>query len=168
MNAVDLETGNMVWFGAAGRTDVPLVDAVYATCALPLFYPPAVIDDEYYVDGGVRDSLPIALAAERGATLIIAVDVGAGAVRDSGDTVAKGMVAIHHRVTEIMGYARKQLQMENWSGPPVIYVRPRFDEFSTFDFAQTGHFLEEGYRATRAALVDAGLLQPSKAKSASG
>src|SRR5690606_13091495 len=41
MNAVDLESGEMVWFGAGGREDVPLQDAIYATCALPLFYPPA-------------------------------------------------------------------------------------------------------------------------------
>jgi NTE family protein len=158
MNAVDLESGRMVWFGAAGRMDVPLVDAIYATCALPLFYPPAEIDGEFFVDGGVRDGLPIELASQRGATLIIAIDVGAGEVRDSGDTVAKGLVAIHHRVTEIMGFARKREQLENWTGPRLIYVRPRLDEYSTFDFGKTEFFLEEGYRATRAALEGAGLL----------
>lgn len=156
MNAVDLETGAMVWFGAAGRQDVSLVDACYATCALPLFYPPAAIGDEIYVDGGVQDGLPIDLAAERGATLILAIDVGAGAVRDSGDTVAKGLVAIHHRVTEIMGYARKQARLASWSGPRLIYVRPRLDAFSTFDFGRTEFFLEEGYTATRDALASVG------------
>src|SRR5262245_30993920 len=158
MNAVDLESGRMDWFGAAGRMDVPLVDAIYATCALPLFYPPAVIDDTYYVDGGLRDGLPIQLAADRGATLILAIDVGAGEVRDSGDTVAKGLVAIHHRTAEIMGFARKRAQLENWKGPRLIYVRPRLDEYSTFDFGRTEFFLEEGYRATRAALISAGLM----------
>ncbi len=158
MNATDLESGRMIWFGAAGRMDVPLVDAIYATCALPLFYPPALIDGAYLVDGGVRDTLPVQLAADRGATLIIAIDVGAGEVRDSGDTVANGLVAIHHRVTEIMGLARKREKLQNWSGPPLIYVRPRLDEYSTFDFGRTEFFLEEGYRATRQALVDAGLM----------
>ena len=158
MNAVDLESGRMDWFGAAGRMDVPLVDAIYATCALPLFYPPAELDGLYYVDGGVRDGLPIQLAADRGATLIIAIDVGAGEVRDSGDTVAKGLVAIHHRVTEIMGFARKHEQLETWAGPPLIYVRPRLDEYSTFDFGRTEFFLDEGYQATRAALIRAQLI----------
>ena len=158
MNAVDLESGRMDWFGAAGRMDVPLVDAIYATCALPLFYPPAELDGLYYVDGGVRDGLPIQLAADRGATLIIAVDVGAGEVRDSGDTVAKGLVAIHHRVTEIMGFARKRAVLANWKGPRLVYVRPRLDEYSTFDFGRTEFFLEEGYQATRAALIRAQLM----------
>jgi NTE family protein len=165
MNAVDLETGRMEWFGAAGRMDVPLRDAVYATCALPLFYPPAQIDGTYYVDGGVRDSLPVQLAAERGASLIIAVDVGAGEVRDSGDTVAKGLVAIHHRVTEIMGFARKRQVLENWAGPPLLYIRPPLDGYSTFDFGQTGQFLEEGYRSTRDALIEAGLSKKTPRRS---
>jgi NTE family protein len=156
MNAVDLETGSTLWFGAAGRTDVSLSDAVYATCALPLFYPPFELDGEFYVDGGVNDGLPIELAAARGANLIIAIDVGAGEVRDSGDTVANGLVAIHHRVAEIMGFARKRALLQNWKGPRLIYVRPPLDQFSTFDFGQTDLFLDQGYLATREALMKAG------------
>ncbi|MGH7460384.1 MAG: patatin-like phospholipase family protein [Longimicrobiales bacterium] len=163
VNAVDLETGKTKWFGAAGDMTVPVADAVYATCALPLFYPPAEINGELYVDGGVNDGLPIELAAARGATLIIAIDVGAGELRDSGDTVAKGLVAIHHRVGEIMGYARKRALLENWAGPRLIYVRPRLDAYSTFDFGRTDFFLDEGYRATREALVEAGYLLAAEA-----
>jgi NTE family protein len=152
MNAVNLETGDMVWFGAGAREDIGLADAVYASCALPVFYPPAVIDGDYYVDGGVVDPLPIERAAERGAELIIAIDAGAGKERDSLDTVQKGLVAIHHRVVEIMGWRRKQELLDNWNGPRLVYVRPQLDGFSTFDFAQNAFFLQEGYRATMAAL----------------
>lgn len=157
MNAVNLETGDMEWFGSGGRTDVELAHAVYASCALPVFYPPAQLGEDYYVDGGVVDSLPVTRAAERGADLIIAVDAGAGKVRDSLDTVQKGLVAIHHRVVEIMSGLRKREVLENWDGPRLIYVRPQFDGFSTFDFGQTAFFLEEGYRATREALSAAGI-----------
>jgi len=152
MNAVNLETGDMVWFGTDAREDLPLAQAVYASCALPVFYPPAEIDGDYYVDGGVVDPLPIERAAERGAELIIAIDAGAGKTRDSLDTVQKGLVAIHHRVIEIMGWQRKQELLDNWTGPRLIYVRPRLDGFSTFDFAQNAYFLQEGYRATSEAL----------------
>lgn len=155
MNAVDLETGRTEWFGAGGRTDVPLADAVYASCALPLFYPPAEIEGRQYVDGGVGDSLPIERAVERGAELVIAVDVSAGEVKDALDTVSKGLVAIHHRVFDIMAYARRRAALESWREPPLIHVRPRLDGYSTFDFAQTRYFLEEGYRATRRALAEA-------------
>ncbi|HEX7088962.1 MAG TPA: patatin-like phospholipase family protein [Longimicrobiales bacterium] len=154
MNAVDLETGRTEWFGAGGRTDLPLADAVYASCALPLFYPPAELDGRFYVDGGVGDSLPIRRAAERGADLIIAVDVAAGEVKDSLDTVSKGIVAIHHRVFDILSYARRRQQLDAWDGPPLVYIRPRLDGYSTFDFSRTKYFLEEGYRAAREALAD--------------
>ena len=157
MNAVNLETGDMVWFGTDAREDLPLAEAVYASCALPVFYPPAEIDGDYYVDGGVVDPLPIERAAERGAELIIAIDAGAGKTRDSLDTVQNGLVAIHHRVIEIMGWQRKQELLESWTGPRLIYVRPRLDGFSTFDFAQNAYFLQEGYRATAEALKQADL-----------
>src|SRR5512146_3367875 len=65
INAVDLETGCTEWFGVDGRTDVSLADAVYASSALPVFFPPAVIGDRWYVDGGVRASLPIDWAGQR-------------------------------------------------------------------------------------------------------
>jgi NTE family protein len=152
MNAVDLQTGEQVWFGAGGREDVPLIDAIYASCALPVFYPPAEIDGRYYVDGGVSDALPMAFAAELGADRIIAVDVAAGLVQDGPETVSKGMVAIHQRVMQIMGYERKTAALAAWSGPELVYVRPELDTYQTFDFANTEYFLAEGYRATLEAL----------------
>lgn len=152
MNAVQLYTGREEWFGAVGRRDVPLADAVYASCALPLFYPPAEIDGKYYVDGGVADALPVRKAAALGATRIIAVDVGAGAIKDARDTVSKGLVAIHHRVFDIMAYERKRQILESWEGPALTYVRPSLENVSTFDFSRTQFFLEEGYRATKRAL----------------
>jgi NTE family protein len=152
INAVDLETGTEVWFGTDGRTDVALADAVYASCALPVFYPPALIGDRHYVDGGVLAPLPIQRAADRGADRIIAIDVGAGPVMDALDTVSKGMVAIHHRVIQIMGYEKKRQLLDSWSGPELTYVRPELDGYSTFDFASIEYFLAEGYRATRQVL----------------
>lgn len=156
INAVDLETGEQAWFGAGGRSDVPLVDAIYASCALPVFYPPAEIGGRYYVDGGVADALPVARAAERGADRIIAIDVAAGLVRDSADTVSKGMIAVHQRVMQIMGYERKRAALDAWTGTELTYVRPDLDEYDTFDFGNTEYFLSEGYRATMAALAGEG------------
>jgi NTE family protein len=151
MNAVDLETGEEVWFGEGGRGDVPLADAIYASCALPVFYPPALIDGRYYVDGGVLDALPIGHALASGADRIIAIDVAAGPISDSAAAVEKGMVAIHQRVLQIMGYARKREQLPV-DAASIHYIRPRLDGYSTFDFASTEYFLAEGYRAVSEAL----------------
>src|SRR5690606_37030764 len=142
MNAVDLETGEMVWFGAGGREDVALADAIYASCALPVYFPPAEIGGRMYVDGGVQDALPIGRAAERGADLVIAIDVTAGGDRDAQETVAGGLVAMHHRVLDIAGQTRRRERLDAWDGPPLLYVRPELDGISTFDFTRTAFFLE--------------------------
>ena len=152
VNAVDLESGHQEWFGAGGMTDVPLADAVYASCALPVFYPPAVIRGRYFVDGGVIDALPVGRAVERGAERIIAVDVGAGKTGDAVGTVEKGMVAIHQRVMQIMGYARKRAHLDAHGSARITYIRPHLDGYETFDFASTEYFLAEGYRAVHEAL----------------
>lgn len=158
INAVDMESGDMHWFSQGERSDVPLAEAIYASCALPVFYPPAPIGGQFYIDGGVIDALPMRRAAERGAELIIAVDAGVGKTRAAASTVASGMVGIHHRATEISGYSRKQDELARWPGPRLIYVRPKLDGFSTFDFAQTAFFLDEGYRSMKEALSRENLL----------
>ena len=152
INAVDLESGNTIWFGAGGRTDVPLAEAIYASTALPVFYPPASINGMHLVDGGIGDAVPITRAADRGATRIIAVHASSGQKKDARDVIEKGMVAIHHRVVDIMAYARRTVVEDAWFGAPVIHVRPDVSDYSTFDFDAVEYFLEEGYRATKKAL----------------
>lgn len=157
INAVDLGSGEQVWFGAGGRSDVPLKEAVKASCALPVFYPPYAVGGGQFVDGGILDPLPLEHAASLGAERIIAIDVAGGGVRDADEIVAGGLVAIHHRITEVMGHPRKLRLLETWAGPPLQYIRPQLDAYPTFDFEHTEEFLAEGYRATAAAL---GLIAP--------
>src|SRR5437868_1017790 len=59
ITATDLDSGELVLFGdvraqhAAPLHDaVPLHDALYASCALPLYFPPATIDGRRLADGG--------------------------------------------------------------------------------------------------------------------
>lgn len=153
VNAVNLQTGRTEWFGTGVRTDVPMVDAIYASAALPVFYPPARIDGEIYVDGGTEISFPIDRAAALGATGIVGVDVGAGRDNPTADLLAQGMLAIHQRIFSIMSWQRRTELVAGWADPPLLFIRPRLDGYQTFDFSEVKYFLEEGYRAARAALV---------------
>src|SRR5690606_41105794 len=94
----------------------------------------------YYVDGGVGDALAIDRAAGRDVDLVIAIDVSSGPVKDSLDTVSNGLVAIHHRVFDIMSHARRRERLAAWSGPPLVHVRPRLDGYSTFDRSEEHTF----------------------------
>jgi NTE family protein len=153
VNAVDLATGKTEWFGPGVRTDVTLLDAVYASSALPVFYPPAVIDERAFVDGGTEHPLGLVKAADMGATGIMGVDVGAGEEGRTGEILEKGMLAVHQRIFSIMTFRRRRDLVAQWNGPPLLYVRPHLDGYATFDFHNVEYFLEEGYRATMEAIT---------------
>ncbi len=152
MNAVALATGRTEWFGVGARTDVSLVEAVYASSALPVLYPPAMLDGTAYVDGGAEHPLALHRATELGATGIIGIDVGSGETMDTESIMKQGMIGIHARLFGIMTYRRRRDLLAQWEGPPVLYVRPRLEGYGTFDFDSVEYFLEEGYRATLEAL----------------
>lgn len=152
INAVDLGNGDTEWFGPGARTDVPLLDAVYASSALPVFYPPFELDGHAFVDGGIMRTLPIGRADEEGATHIVAVDVGASGRADVGEVIRGGMIAVHQRVVGMMMAARRHDVVSTWQGAPLTYVRPRLAGYGTFDFEHVEYFLDEGYRAMREAL----------------
>ncbi len=153
VNAVDLETGDTVWFGTGADTSVALEDALYASAALPVLYPPLTVGGRTFVDGGVEFTLGLGRAVDCGATGVIGIDVGAGRRSRAERVREQGLIAIHQRVFSIMSWRKRHDLVRHWDDPPLLFVRPRLDGFGTFDFDETQYFLEEGYRAARAALV---------------
>jgi len=151
-NAVELGHGRTEWFGIGARTDVSLVDAVYASAALPVFYPPAALPGGIYVDGGTEDALPLHRAAELGATGIVAIDVGAGELADAPGLLRMGLLAVHERVFSIMSGRRRRAMVADWDGPPLLYVRPKLDGFGGFDFDHIQTFIRLGSEAAESAL----------------
>lgn len=152
VNAVDLATGKTEWFGPGARQDLSLADALYASSALPVLYPPLQVDGRALVDGGTEHPLGLAQAAAQGATGLVGIDVGAGEVADADQIMAQGMLAVHQRIFAIMTYRRRKDLLNHWDGPPLMYVRPRLDGYGTFDFEYVEYFVEEGYRAMSEAL----------------
>lgn len=61
ITAVDAETGEAKVFDRDG--DVSLADAVAASCAVPLVWPPITINGRRFIDGGVRSAANADLAA---------------------------------------------------------------------------------------------------------
>ncbi len=68
--AVDADTG--VHRVIAAGQDVPLVDAVMASCAIPLIWPVVPIDGHRYMDGGMRSPVNLDLAPGDGAVVALA------------------------------------------------------------------------------------------------
>ena len=61
ITAVDAETGELKVFDR--ESGVPMPEAVAASCAVPLVWPPITIDGRRYIDGGVRSIANADLAA---------------------------------------------------------------------------------------------------------
>ncbi|GLY26917.1 patatin-like phospholipase family protein [Kineosporia sp. NBRC 101731] len=80
VTAVDASTGEFVVFDR--ESGVPLVDAVGASCAVPMVWPPVTIQGRRYIDGGVRSSANADLAQGYGRVVVLAPF--AASVRRSG------------------------------------------------------------------------------------
>jgi predicted acylesterase/phospholipase RssA len=60
--------------GTASQLTVPLVDGAIASSSIPCFFPPTMLGDEAYVDGGIRWTLPLLAAVDFDPELIVAVN----------------------------------------------------------------------------------------------
>ncbi|HMH82600.1 MAG TPA: patatin-like phospholipase family protein [Gemmatimonadales bacterium] len=151
VNTVDINSGMQVFWGLEGLDDVAVRDAVFASCALPGYLPPREIRGRFYVDGATVDNLPVGTARILGADVILAVDVSASnAFR--ADTQEEGFAAVFARATEIAMQSLLELRLREWTTPPIFYVHPRVEHISAFSFDHPRELVEEGYRATAAAL----------------
>ncbi len=151
VTAVDLERGTPLVFGTPGLTDVPVRDAVYASCALPGFFPPGVVGDRTCIDGGTTDNLPIAIAG-LSVDALIAVDVGIADVPVARGVAEQGFASIFMRAATMMMHHQQQAALERWSTPPLLLVRPHVSHIGWFSFSHVDELLEVGYTATRDAL----------------
>ncbi len=151
VNTVDINSGMQMFWGLDGLDEVPVRDAVFASCALPGYLPPREIRGRFYVDGATVDNLPVGTARILGADLILAVDVSASnAFR--ADTQEEGFAAVFARATEIAMQSLLEQRLRDWTTPPIYYVHPRVEHISAFSFDHLRELVEEGYRSTVAAL----------------
>jgi NTE family protein len=68
--ATDIQSGKPVVF-----TEGELPLAIRASCALPVYYTPVLVNGRMMVDGGLVGHIPASVARTMGADLVIAVDV---------------------------------------------------------------------------------------------
>lgn len=139
--ATDLATGEKV---VIQRGDVG--SAVVASCSIPGVFIPSMVDGRELVDGGLTSPVPVAVARQLGADMVIAVDVG-------GRPTAKprsGLYEIILQSFEIMGRSLAQLEGKSAS----MLIQPKTDEFDSSDFSARKEMIEAGYLAGQAAIPE--------------
>ncbi|MGD0991234.1 MAG: patatin-like phospholipase family protein [Gemmatimonadales bacterium] len=159
--AVDVDSGVPVVFGAGGRAECSVVEAVMASMALPVYFPPVRIGERRYVDGGILQVLPLDVAAAIPADLVVAVDVGP--VREAppaGFPRGPALLEAHDRAMAIAMAEQRARAVEAWrrdpGRAPLVLVEPPVDPHGTFAFDRTADFIEAGYRAAHAVLAGCG------------
>jgi NTE family protein len=159
VTATDLDTGALVPLGEGGEP-VPLVDALHASCALPVFYPPVMLVGRRLGDGGLRGVVPFEAAKGAEADLVVAIDIGPGfdTPLDRPARPYPALVARHNDATGILMAANTAACLALWRAeptrPPLLYIRPKVERDATFRVERAEVYAEEGYRATRAALAE--------------
>jgi NTE family protein len=153
VNTVDVERGTQVIWGLPGHRDVYIDDAVYASCALPGFFPPGRVDGRVCIDGGTLDNLPVSVVGDR-VDAIIAVDVGSSDLPHLENVADEGFASIYMRAATVMMHELQGAALARWAGAPMILVRPRVAHFGWFAFDHTAEMIELGYRAARDVLAD--------------
>ncbi|HTT68972.1 MAG TPA: patatin-like phospholipase family protein [Gemmatimonadales bacterium] len=152
--SVDVNSGTALYWGLPGLRDVSVADAVFASCALPGFFPPREIHDRFLVDGALVDNLPVAVAAAQDVEGIVAVDVGSSGVLRA-EVQESGFASVVARGSEIVFHHMLELRLAHWTSPPMLLVQPRVEHVPMFSFAHNRELIDEGHRATAAALDQA-------------
>jgi NTE family protein len=161
VTATDLDSGELVLFPTPGtRYAAPdLHDALYASCALPLYFPPLESNGRRLGDGGLRAVLPLEPAKAIPADLVVAVNVGPGfdEVRppDRPTASVPPLIRAHGEAIRVMMAAQAERAVAAWpkDGPRLVYVRPVNEREATFAVERIQEYVEAGYQATKKAIA---------------
>lgn len=159
LTTVDADTRELLTLGDGGL-DLPLQDALAATTALPVYYPPVEAAGRRLIDGGVRAVLPLDIAARFAADLVVAVDVGPGFDEPPPRQRARGpgLLLAHDLGEGALMAQQAQDTLARWrmtpGRPRLVHVRPPLPRNATFAAGLFSEFERAGYDATRAALAE--------------
>ena len=136
---VGLESGELRYVLKDGHveglngTTVSLADAVLTSASIPFVFPPRKIGPETYVDGGVREMVPIKTAVASGANQIYAIPASKAGVRRHGSFDSLNVLDITKRVAADIMPDETQHNETNpdgagWPGS-VTLIQPRVETY---------------------------------------
>lgn len=169
--ATDLDSGESVSFGRAGRDHVPISQAVQASAALPGLFPPVEIDGHSFVDGALKKTLHASEALDDGAKLVICVnpivpyDAGLAAEKGRGRhrrLVEGGLPVVLSQTFRAMIHSRMAVGISKYRSlyrdADVVLFEPDADDseiFFTniFSYSTRARLCEHAYQRTRRDLL---------------
>jgi NTE family protein len=133
--ATDLVT-NRPWVFRSGS----LATALRATMSLPAIFSPVRTDNQIFADGGLLDNLPVDVAKEMGADLILAIHLQVAPLRADEPLSAFGVLG-QSISTVIAANELRSMEMAD------IVVAVPLDKYTSMDYDRADEIIKLGYEA---------------------
>jgi predicted acylesterase/phospholipase RssA len=168
--ATDLDSGQIVPFGARGWTAIPISQAVLASAALPGLFSPVQIRGRNFVDGVLMRTLHASVALREGAELLLCInplvpfnaDLAARQTHSKPVSLAKaGLPTVLSQTFRAVIHSRMQVGMDryrtDYPDADVLVFEPEpgdTEMFFTnvFSYSARRRLSEHAYQKTRADL----------------
>jgi NTE family protein len=137
--ATDLNRGTRVVLDRG-----PVARAVHASSAIPGVFNPVEHQGKLLVDGGVTDNIPISVARERGADIVIAVDISENVINFNITNLIDVMV-------QSINIMFRENVVHKLHAASVVIV-PAVGDVGMLDFTQKKRCMQAGIEATQKAM----------------
>jgi len=137
--ATDLNTGETIILEKGS-----LAKAIRASSAIPGIFVPVTFGNRMLVDGGVTNNLACDIARSKGADIVIAVNL----LKDIKDYDIGSAIDVIAQSVNIMMHENNKTKLKYAD----IVIEPETKGVSIFDFTQKKKLMEEGIKATKAAI----------------
>ncbi len=134
--ATDWEKGTFVEFSKGNN----LVDAVVASCCVPLIFSPVEIDGRYYVDGGVLKNLPASVIKNKCNVLF-----GVNVIMVQPPEEKNNLKYFAERTFTMMATSNTLADKKLCN---VLIETDGLDKYWMFDLSHTDEIVETGYQKT--------------------
>jgi NTE family protein len=139
--ATDLNRGTRVVLDRG-----PVARAVRASSAIPGVFSPVEHQGKLLVDGGVVDNIPIAVAREKGADIVIAVDISENVTNYNVTNVVDVVLqSVNIMFSQNVGYKKKEAD---------ILISPAVGNVAMLDFSAKKRCMQAGIDAARKAMPE--------------
>ncbi len=139
--ATDINTGETVTLekGSIAR-------AVRASSAIPGIFVPVTFGKRMLVDGGVTNNVPCDIARNKGANIVIAVNI----IRDVKNDDIASVIDVIGQSVSIMMHENSRLKLKHAD----IVIEPDTKGVSMFDFSRKKELMEAGIKAAKKAVPE--------------
>ncbi|MDD5724109.1 MAG: patatin-like phospholipase family protein [Syntrophales bacterium] len=123
-----------------------IAKAVHASSAIPGVFQPVKYQDRLLIDGGVVDNMPVSVAREMGADIVIAVDIGKNVTNfNITNTLDVILQSVYIMFNENVACKKKDVD---------ILITPDLEKMGMFDFTCKKQVMQAGIDAAQKAMPE--------------